>query len=140
MSPRRRLLVAEDDDADFFLLREILEELLPPTAVLCRARDGKELLDLVNRRDEGVVGLVLLDWRMPGMDGAEALARLKADAATRLIPVVVLSNAALPQEVRHAYELGAAAYVQKPSDTQALAGFSAAVCDLWIRWAVLPDR
>jgi CheY-like chemotaxis protein len=73
------------------------------------AADGPEALDAANRS----LDLVLLDVRMPGMDGLEVLRRLKGDAGTAAVPVVMLSNEREDTSVRHARAMGAAAWWTK---------------------------
>ena len=103
--PRPTVVVVEDDRRSFDLLRVYLEE---AGARVVSARDGGEGLDTVRRLSPAGV---VLDILLPGIDGWEVLAQLKADPATAAIPVVVVS---MLDERGHGFALGAAEYLVKP--------------------------
>jgi signal transduction histidine kinase/DNA-binding response OmpR family regulator len=103
--PRPTVVVVEDDRRSFDLLRVYLEE---AGARVVSARDGEEGLDTVHRLSPAGV---VLDILLPGIDGWEVLAQLKADPATAAIPVVVVS---MLDERGHGFALGAAEYLVKP--------------------------
>ena len=103
--PRPTVVVVEDDRRSFDLLRVYLEE---AGARVVSARDGEEGLDTVRRLSPAGV---VLDILLPGIDGWEVLAQLKADPATAAIPVVVVS---MLDERGHGFALGAAEYLVKP--------------------------
>jgi len=116
------LLVVDDDAGHAELVRRNLVRakiLMRTTAI----DNGADALDYVRRlgpyadRPESHL-LVLLDLRMPGMDGLEVLRRLKGDPATRPIPVVVLTTSDDPREVRECYELGCSCFIRKPVDAE----------------------
>ena len=84
-------------------------------------------------------GLILLDLNLPGTDGREVLARVKADAALRVVPVVVLTTSTDERDVAGCYRAGANSYIQKPVD---LPGFRAAMKtlrDYWLDVVLLPS-
>jgi CheY-like chemotaxis protein len=105
-------------------------------------RDGAEALDYLLAtgtpadRDAIVPDLVLLDLKMPRVDGLEVLRRLRADERTRTLPVVILTASNEEADVRRSYELGANAYVRKPVD---FTEFSAAAKTLAAMWLVLNE-
>jgi signal transduction histidine kinase/CheY-like chemotaxis protein len=103
--PRPTVVVVEDDRRSFDLLRVYLEE---AGARVVSARDGAEGLDTVRRLSPAGV---VLDILLPGIDGWEVLAQLKADPGTAAIPVVVVS---MLDERGHGFALGAAEYLVKP--------------------------
>jgi hypothetical protein len=112
------ILLVEDNPADVELtLRAFRRRRLSnPIAV---ARDGEEALDYVHRR--GVFadaapppGVILLDLRLPKVDGLEVLRELKAHPLYHNIPVVVLTTSAEDEDIKRSYELGAASYIVKP--------------------------
>jgi len=107
------ILVVDDNRSNRELLREILE---PAGYKVLEAADGDSGLKLAHsKRPE----CVLLDIRMPGLDGFEVLDRLKQDPATREIPVFALTATAnRVDDVRRALESGAAGYLLKPIDLQ----------------------
>lgn len=89
-------------------------------------KDGEEALDYLFRRghyagrDDSQPGLILLDLNMPRMGGAEVLTALKADPATRRIPVVVMTASREERDVARSYDLGANSYVAKPVDFEGM--------------------
>jgi CheY-like chemotaxis protein len=112
------ILLVEDNNADVDLtLRAFARRRIAnPIAV---ARDGEEALDYVHARGQfagraPVPGIVLLDLRLPRMDGLDVLRAMKAHPVYRTIPVVVLTTSAEDLDVTRSYELGAASYIVKP--------------------------
>jgi len=87
------------------------------------ARDGEEALDFLfcrgaysGRRMEHLPKVVLLDLKLPKINGLEVLKELKSDARTRPVPVVVMTSSREPRDLVRGYELGANSYIQKPID------------------------
>jgi CheY-like chemotaxis protein len=103
-------------------------------------RDGAEALDYLRRRgrwsdrEAEPPVLVLLDLKMPKVDGLEVLREIRADPALRFIPVVMLTSSREEQDVVRSYELGVNAYVVKPVGFEK---FAQAVRDLGLFWLVL---
>jgi two-component system response regulator len=89
-------------------------------------KDGQEALDFLFRhgeyaqRDEGIPRLVLLDLKMPRVDGIEVLAAIRADQGTRRIPVVIMTSSQEESDVARSYDLGVNSYVVKPVDFNAM--------------------
>ncbi len=112
------ILIAEDDDGHAELIQALLSEVgvKNPTRRLC---DGQEVIDFLENppdpthSDNGSY-LLLLDIRMPRMDGVEVLRRMKSDPRWRTIPVVMLTTTDDPREVQGCYDLGCNCYVTKP--------------------------
>jgi two-component system, response regulator len=105
------------------------------------ARDGVEALDYifcegrhVARRIEDVPKVVLLDLKLPKVDGLEVLRRLKGDPRTAGIPVVVLTSSQEQKDLVESYRLGVNSYIVKPVKFE---GFIAAVQDLGMYWLLL---
>ncbi|PYO51902.1 MAG: two-component system response regulator [Candidatus Rokuibacteriota bacterium] len=118
MSTAMPILLVEDNPADVELTLRAFKrrKLSNPVAV---ARDGEEALDYVHRRGafgDGapIPGLILLDLRLPKIDGLEVLRQLKSHPVYRNIPVVVLTTSGEDRDVARSYELGAASYIVKP--------------------------
>jgi len=117
------IVLAEDDDGHASLVQRNLERAGLANG-LHRLKDGQEALDFL--RGEGDYAgrnpnqpvLVLLDIKMPRVDGVEVLRQLKADPRTALIPVIMLTTTDDPREIQRCYELGCSVYITKPVDYQ----------------------
>jgi len=135
------LLVEDNPDDEALTLRALKKNNIRNAVVV--ARDGVEALAYLfgtgayAGRDTSVMPqVVLLDLKLPRLDGLEVLRRLRADARTRLLPVVILTTSTEEQDVIAGYNLGANGYVRKPVDfTQ----FAEAVRYLGLYWLVLNE-
>jgi two-component system response regulator len=103
--------------------------------------DGADALDFIfsegKYKTNGVVQtpkLILLDLKLPKVDGLEILRRIKADSVTKMIPVVVLTSSNQEKDIIESYKLGANSYIVKPVDFDA---FSKAVAELGMYWVLL---
>lgn len=136
------ILLVEDNPQDEELTLRAFKKskILNPIVV---ARDGVEALDFLFARgahagrDPNVMPqLILLDLKLPKMDGLEVLEQIRADERTRLLPVVILTSSVEDQDRLRGYGLGANSYVRKPVDfTQ----FIEAVRQLGLYWLVLNE-
>ena len=115
------ILIAEDDDGHAELIQDHLRE-AGVNNPMRRFRDGQEAWDYLNtvnggeHRENGKAYLLLLDIRMPRMDGVEVLRRVKESPALRNMPVIMLTTTDDPREVEACYRLGCNCYVTKPID------------------------
>jgi CheY-like chemotaxis protein len=136
-----RILLAEDSAQDVELTLNALAEHNITNSVDV-ARDGAEALDYLYKRGTfaarqgGNPVLVLLDLKMPRMDGLEVLRTVKADPQLRTIPVVILTSSREEQDVVRSYELGVNAYVVKPVEFDQ---FMRAVRDLGLFWLLINE-
>lgn len=115
------VLIAEDDDGHAELVRAQLLDagIRNPYS---RFKDGSELWNFLDTKGrKGGAFLVLLDIRMPRMDGVEVLRKIKADEALSRIPVIMLTTTDDPREIEECYELGCNCYVTKPVNFEAFA-------------------
>jgi CheY-like chemotaxis protein len=141
MNTIRRILLAEDSAKDVELTLAALEEHHLANEV-DTVRDGAEAWDYLQRqgryagRPEGFPAVVLLDLKMPKMDGLEVLRRIREDANLRSIPVVMLTSSREERDLIASYRLGVNAYVVKPVD---FSEFFSAVKNLGLFWAVLNE-
>ncbi len=142
MSPElRHILLAEDNPQDVELTLAALKANRLANEVIV-VRDGAEALDYLSRRGAyaerrpGHPALVLLDLKMPKVDGLEVLHRVKSSNDLRTIPVVVLTSSREEVDLVRSYDLGVNAYVVKPVDFN---GFVEAVKLLGGFWAVLNE-
>ncbi|MDD2806385.1 MAG: response regulator [Elusimicrobiales bacterium] len=110
------ILIAEDDDGHARLIQERFED-VGVSNPLKRFRDGAEAWEFLTGAGGLTVGeeyLLLLDIRMPGLDGVEVLRRMKADERLKTIPVIMLTTTDDPREVENCYKLGCSSYLTKP--------------------------
>jgi CheY-like chemotaxis protein len=111
------ILLVEDDEGDVLITREAFEHYKIRNA-LHVVNDGDKALAFVQRRGEFATAprpdLVLLDLNLPGRNGLEVLAELKADPDLRIIPVVILTTSQADEDILRSYSLHANAYVSKP--------------------------
>ena len=119
MASRTSILVVEDDSADAFFLEKAFERILA-NCVVQRVNDGEEAKAYLqgagkyeDRRAFPLPSVILLDLRMPRMNGFEFLAWLRSDPALKIIPAVVYSSSENPADVRKAYEMGANSFLHK---------------------------
>jgi two-component system response regulator len=139
----RTILLVEDNPDDVELtLRAFRKSNLANDIVV--ARDGNEALDylFVTGRHAGRSPLlepeiVLLDLKLPKVDGLEVLKRIRADARTRRLPVVILTSSKEERDVLQSYDLGANSFVRKPVD---FGEFVDAARQLGLYWLVLNER
>ena len=114
----RVILLVEDNEDDVELtLRAFARSEVHYEIVV--VRDGVQAVEYLLRRDEadgGAPQIVLLDLKLPRVDGFEVLRRLRADARTRRLPVVVLTSSDEEQDIAACYDLGANSFVRKPVD------------------------
>jgi two-component system response regulator len=101
---------------------------------LLHLQDGQEALDYLFNPQNTKPKLVLLDLKMPKVDGIEVLSKLKADERTRSIPVVMLTSSKEERDIVETYKLGVNAYIVKPLDFEQ---FGTAVGQLGLFWLVL---
>ncbi len=115
------ILVAEDDEGHAGLIKKNLVRAGIVNEVL-HFKDGQEILDFLFRqgdephRQSGIAYLLLLDIRMPKVDGAQVLQQVKADLALRKLPVIMITTTDDPREVERCHTLGCSNYIAKPID------------------------
>ena len=137
MAYRPILLVEDNPDDEVLTLRALRKNnVLNPVTV---ARDGAEALEILlgDRRDsEMSPGLILLDLKLPKIDGLDVLRRLRADERTRLLPVVILTASRQEEDILAGYRDGANAYVRKPVS---FAEFADVVGTIGVFWLLLSE-
>ena len=141
MNGLRRILMVEDDPKDVELSLTALEEYNLANEVVV-VRDGSEALDYLYRRGNfktrpsGNPALLLLDLKLPKVDGLEVLQQIRGDAGLKLMPVVVLTSSREEKDMVTSYQLGVNAYVVKPVDFHQ---FVNAVKELGVFWALINE-
>lgn len=137
----RPVLLVEDNPVDLDLtLRAFLRrKLINPVLV---ARDGEEALEWVPKWESGepVPLVILLDLKLPRVNGLEVLARLKSIPVSRSIPVVVLTSSAEDRDITEAYQLGANSYIVKPVDFEKFLEVTAQIEIYWCATNTPPSR
>ena len=134
-----RILIVEDDPRDVELSLNALEDYNLANEVVI-ARDGQEALDYLHSqgkfegRPTGNPAVILLDLKLPKIDGLEVLKQLRSDEQLKMIPVVVLTSSQEEKDMMRSYTLGVNAYVVKPVDFHE---FVNAIKELGIFWAVV---
>jgi len=115
------VLVAEDDEGHAGLIRKNLAR-AGMVNTLLHFKDGQETLDFLfrkgegNHRKSGVAYLLLLDIRMPRIDGVEVLEQVKADPELRKMPIIMITTTDDPREIEKCHALGCSNYIAKPLD------------------------
>jgi CheY-like chemotaxis protein len=136
-----QILLVEDMPTDVELTRELLAE-LAGDHVLHVARDGEAALDFLYRRapheDAPRPAIILLDLNLPRRNGHEVLATIKADAALRTIPVIVLTTSRSDADVLAAYRGHANCFITKPQDFDEFVAVVQAIQVFWLQIARLP--
>jgi CheY-like chemotaxis protein len=136
------ILYAEDDERDIELTMEALREHNLANSVKV-VRDGEEALDCLYRRgaykdrDGEDPVLILLDIKMPKVDGLQVLRQIKSDRRLKTIPVVVLTSSREEKDLLESYQLGVNAYVVKPVDFE---NFVKAVKEIGLFWMLLNEQ
>jgi CheY-like chemotaxis protein len=133
------ILMADDDEDDQKLAQDALGR-ISTDATLVFVSNGIELLEYLRQQgrfaEAGAAPrprLILLDLNMPLKDGREALTEIKQDATLRSIPVVVLTTSEANEDVRMVYELGANAFITKPTSFTQLVQLMGSICTYWLQ-------
>lgn len=141
MSQKTILLVEDNADDEELTMRALKKNNVTNNLVV--ARDGVEALDFLfgtgayAGRDTALLpGLVLLDLKLPKIDGLEVLRRIRADPRTRRMPVTVLTSSKEEQDLIKSYDLGANSYIRKPVQFDQ---FTEAVRQLGLYWLILNE-
>lgn len=131
------ILLVEDNPTDRELTLRALQKVNLANSVQV-ARDGAEALEMLLGSESGGSPVrprvILLDLKLPKVDGIEVLRRMRADERTRLIPVVVLTSSHEEHDVLRSYELGTNSYVVKPVEFEA---FAHAIAQLGLYWLLI---
>jgi CheY-like chemotaxis protein len=136
-----RILIVEDDPNDVELTMTALEEYNLVNEVVI-TRDGQQALDYLhcrgefNNRSSDNPAVMLLDLKLPKIDGLEVLQQIRSDERLKMIPVVVLTSSHEEKDMMRSYSLGVNAYVVKPVDFHE---FVNAVKELGVFWAVINE-
>ena len=146
MTRSRRLLLVEDSENDVELTRRAFEKSKVVNEIVV-AKDGEEALDYLfatgshaGRDPKMMQAVVLLDIKLPKVDGLEVLRRMRADSRTRIIPVVVLTSSDEETDIRTSYDLGANSFVRKPVNFTDFVEFARLLGVFWLVMNELPSN
>ncbi len=137
----KRILLVEDDRKDVELTIEALSEYNLANEVVV-TRDGEEALDYLYRRGkyktvaDGNPAAILLDLKLPKINGLEVLGQIRSDEKLKKIPVIVLTSSRQEEDLKKSYDLGVNAYVVKPVDFHE---FINAVKELGVFWGLINE-
>jgi two-component system, response regulator len=141
MAPLKRILLVEDNERDIELTLAALEENNLANEVVV-ARDGAEALDYLHGRGKfvghanGLPVVVLLDLKMPKVDGLEVLRQMRDETVLKHVPVVMITSSREEQDLVKSYQLGVNAYVVKPVDFQQ---FAKSIKEIGFFWAIVNE-
>jgi CheY-like chemotaxis protein len=137
-----QMLLAEDNASDTDLILASLSKIGLAEAIHV-VHDGVETLDFVfgrgeyaDRADSSSLRVIVLDVKLPKIDGFEVLRELKGDSRTRCIPVVMLTSSNIERDVARGYQLGANSYLQKPVDFER---FRQTIHELGLYWLTMNE-
>ena len=140
MKKLQSVLLIDDDFASNYLTRTIIQD-MDITETIHTTTNGEEALHFLfatgpyaGRDMQNIPKVILLDIKMPKVDGIEVLRRLKATEATKLIPVVIMTSSKEEQDIVRSYELGVNSFVVKPVLFQ---DFAKAVSELGMYWVLI---
>ncbi len=136
------VLVAEDDEDHRFLTVRALREVTDVPLEIAAVSDGEQTLDYVYGRgpfrDRDRPDLLVLDLKMPKVDGFSVLERLKGDPATATMPIVVLTSSNSGDDIDSAYSLGTNAYMTKPTSASGFREHLRCLASYWTSCTKLP--
>jgi len=140
--PLLTILMVDDDEDDRYLTRSAFEE----NKISCSiefVEDGSDVIDMLHKRGKyqkrtgGLPNLILLDLNMPKKDGKQVLREIKASPAFKHIPVIIFTTSKSPEDVLQAYNLGASAFITKPSSFDKLLEVTRNIWQYWANTATL---
>jgi DNA-binding response OmpR family regulator len=136
MNARTKLILLVEDDPDHELLTIRALKKSNVSNVIRVARDGEEALDILLDERTELPQVVLLDLKLPKVDGLEVLRKIRGHEKTRLLPVVILTSSDEERDVLQSYELGVNSYIRKPVN---FTEFAEATRQLGLYWLVLNE-
>ncbi len=136
------ILLIEDSRADALIIDRALRECSPAPALRILA-DGYHALDYLRTIRDGAgpwPDLILLDLNLPGLDGCQILTEIRADAALRSLPVVILTTSGRDEDIDQSYRAGASSVIQKPTEYPAYRELAAVILKYWGEVVSHPER
>ena len=138
---KRYILLVEDNPDDVLLTQRAIKKSGLDVDVSV-VRDGAEALDFLHgdmgSPDSVLPDLILLDLKLPKIDGLEVLKALRAEQSTNLLPVVILSTSNEENDIRTSYALGANSYIRKPVDFDTFTNTMSQIGEYWLKLNIVP--
>jgi two-component system, response regulator len=128
--PDRVTILLVEDNPDDAALTELALRQIPVQLEI--AREGQQALDYLFNGATPLPRLVLLDLRLPNIDGLEVLRRIRENERTRLTPVAILTSSSAPLDIAASYRHGANSYVRKPQESEEFAGLLRKLALYWL--------
>lgn len=142
-NPVREVLLVDDNPGDTDLTSEVLRQSKHRFHVNV-VNDGQKALEFLRQKRNFAIAprpqLIVLDLRMPRVDGMSVLRDVKRDRALSTIPVVIFTNSQSAADVTHCYELGANCYLPKPGNLSDFVHLVQSLADFWLGLASLPQK
>ncbi|MBN2055265.1 response regulator [bacterium] len=139
------IMLVEDNQDDIILMQRAFSQNRIRNRVRI-VRDGEEALDYIFHRgkyedisDCPMPGLVILDLKLPRIDGVEVLKIIKSDKKLRTIPIIMLTTSRDERDIKLCYQLGVNSYIVKPTEFDTFAGIVGEVTNYWLQLNELPD-
>ncbi len=134
MKPKRVLLVEDNPDDAALVLRFLKKGAVPCELDVAPGGEAAlEALRAASQREHGLPDVVLVDLKMPGMDGIVLVQRIRADERLRQLPIVVFTSSNEPKDIADAYKAGASSFVRKPIESGEFAGTVQKMAEYWLR-------
>ena len=137
------ILLVEDSPSDAVLAIEALKA-GKTASTLNHIEDGIEAMNYLRQRDKYMKAirpdLIMLDLDLPGMDGREVLAEIKADDDLKIIPIIVLTTSSSDEDILKSYQLGANCFITKPVDFANFVNMVKSIKDFWLTVVTLPVK
>ncbi len=130
------ILFAEDDNEDWMLIQAAFKDCAIPH--IERVRDGEELLERLSDPEKTLPHIIMLDLKMPRMDGPEVLVEIRDDERFKHIPVIMMTTSELESDIVRSYTAGASSYVVKPVTFDAMRQVMKDLHYYWTHVSVVP--
>jgi len=135
---KKHILLIEDEEIHAFLIQKAFAQGTKYDCVIHVAHDGEEAMSFLRNRKTPTPVLILMDLRLPKMDGFELLSKLKKSSKFKMIPVIVLSSSDREEDMQKCYELGCGSYIVKPLRYRELREIIHHILNYWIGINRLP--
>jgi CheY-like chemotaxis protein len=132
------ILVVEDNPGDIWLLEEAFSHLRHDVLCITKGYEMLDILSQIRHREIVPPALVLLDLNLPEIDGFDILKKIKSTDGLRSIPVVIFSGSTNEEDIVRAYELGASAYLPKPTDVDEHLSTLEELSEFWLSSVDVP--